>query len=83
MLSIERVRYVKEKYTDFLLGKENVIGVGLGKKKKTADAIPELCIAVYVTKKKPVSHLKEIDIVPKELDGVMTKVVETGNIKAH
>lgn len=81
MLTIEKVKEIKEKYTNLLLKRENVIGVGIGKKKRTEGKAAELCINVYVTKKKPKSQLKEIDVVPKELEGVRTNVIETGKIR--
>ncbi|ODS39176.1 hypothetical protein BEH94_00345 [Candidatus Altiarchaeales archaeon WOR_SM1_SCG] len=81
MLTIEKVKEIKEKYSESLLNKENVVGVGIGKKKITPTSPGELCIKIYITKKKPENQLKEIDILPKELDGVKTDIVETGKIR--
>lgn len=80
MADIEKVKKIKEKYDDLLLRKENVVGVGIGKK-TTNKGSQELCIKIYVTKKRPKEQLKEVDILPSELEGVKTEVIETGKIR--
>jgi len=41
-----------------------------------------LCIRIYVRKKLPESMLRKDEIIPKELEGVCTDVVEVGTLKA-
>lgn len=79
MISYEHALDIKTKYQEELLAKENVVGVGIGKKKRTG----EFCIKVYVKEKKPVNQLKTTDIIPRQLEGVRTDVVETGKIIAQ
>lgn len=79
MISYETALEIKTKYQDELLAKENVVGVGIGKKKRTG----QFCIKVYVKEKKPVNQLKACDIIPRQLEGVRTDVVQTGKIMAQ
>ncbi|GAI67563.1 unnamed protein product, partial [marine sediment metagenome] len=69
------------KYTNELLKKKNVVGVGIGRKIKGGEATGELCIRVYVEKKKVKSQLKTKDLVKKEVGGIKTDVIETGKIR--
>jgi hypothetical protein len=77
MVSLVKVKQIKMKYEKELLGKENVVGVGIGKKNMT----DELCIKVYVTTKKEKSLLKQDAIIPKSIEGIKTDIVESGKIR--
>lgn len=77
MISFEKVKQIKTKHEKELLGKENVVGVGIGKKNMT----DELCIKVYVITKKPESQLKPDEIIPKSIEGIKTDIVESGKIR--
>lgn len=59
-------------YTEHLLGKKNVVGVGEG----------DGTVVVLVTCKEPLSELSAQDVVEPELDGYPTEVIEVGIIKA-
>jgi hypothetical protein len=64
----------------------NVIGYSntLKLKIKAGKAIPEKqCIRIYVVKKVPKEQLKPDEVIPEEIDGICTDVVEVGKIKAH
>jgi hypothetical protein len=64
----------------------NVVGYSntLKPKIKAGKVIPEeQCIRVYVTKKVPREQLKPSEVIPEEIDGICTDVVEVGRIKAH
>lgn len=76
MINLEKIRHIKTKHEKELLGKPNVVGVGIGKKNMT----DELCIKVYVITKKPESQLKPDEIIPKLIEGVKTDIVESGKI---
>ena len=77
MKTLEQVKKIKEKYEKQKLEIENVIGVGIGKKKDTQ----ELCIRVYVRKRIPESQLKPGEIVPESIEGIQIDVVESGEIR--
>jgi hypothetical protein len=64
----------------------NVIGYSnvLKPKIRANKLIPEKkCIRIYVTKKVPKEQLKPSEVIPEEIDGICTDVVEVGVIKAH
>lgn len=60
----------------------NVVGLGASYRMKAGKPTDELCLVVYVEKKVPATQLSKRDIIPKEIDGVKTDVVETGRIEA-
>lgn len=58
----------------------NVVGLGASYRMKAGKPTDELCLVVYVEKKVPAAQLSKRDIIPKEIDGVKTDVVEMGRI---
>ncbi|UCZ52118.1 S1 family peptidase [Bacillus shivajii] len=74
---IEAVKKVKSKENeDAILRKQNVIGLGIGVKKKSGKYTGRPALIAYVTSKKPLSSLTKEDKVPESLDGVETDVIE-------
>ena len=82
MTSMEELRIVKEKHEGELMNKDGVTGVAVGNKVIGGKKTEELSIVVYVIEKKPVSELKEEDVIPREIEGVRTDVVESGALRA-
>jgi len=76
------IKQVKEKYTKKLKRKGNVNGVAIGEKFSGGVATGEEAITVFVEKKKPIAQLKKDDLIPKELKGYKTDVIEIGKVKA-
>ncbi len=66
-----------------LLPRKNVVACGLGYKIRGEEQTDELSVVVSVKRKEPEAHLSEHDIVPRQINGMMTDVVETGLIRAH
>jgi len=79
----DRIRAAKDKFERVLMGKANVIGVGIGKKVVAGEETMDPAVIVFVEKKLPEPQLRKKDIVPKNLDEVKTDVVETGRLKAQ
>lgn len=65
-----------------LLKKENVVAVGRGLKRVRGVVTSERAIICSVEKKMPFSQLKAKDLIPADINGEKTDVVETGEIKA-
>jgi hypothetical protein len=65
-----------------ILSRSNVIATGVGYKIKGETLTRDLAVMVSVIRKLPVAQLAESDLVPKEVDGVHTDVVETGTFRA-
>jgi len=79
---ISQVKRVKETHVYDLLGRRNVVGVGLGYKVSGGIETDELSLVVSVTRKEETAALAAEDLVPQALDGIKTDVVETGVIRA-
>lgn len=74
------VRRIQERYQNELMGKRNVVGVAMGYKNPADHEDP--AVVVLVEEKKPVSALNRTDIIPREIDGVQTDVIEVGRLVA-
>ncbi len=65
-----------------MLAKTNVVGVGTAYKVSGGQVTDELSIAVLVRDKKPAAALTAQDLVPAQLDGVKTDVIQVGHLRA-
>lgn len=82
MNKMEEVRKIKEKHEAGLMKKAGVTGCAIGYKQVGGLQTDELCLVCYVKKKLPEEKLKKKDIIPKEIQGISTDVIESGNIQA-
>lgn len=78
----EKVRQVKEASKEAILSKPNVIGVGVGYRVVRGRTTDELCVVTLVRQKLPEAGLDPEALVPREIDGVTTDVVQVGDIWA-
>lgn len=65
-----------------LLACENVVATGIGYKVVDGKRTKERCIVCSVSTKLPLNKIKNKNVIPKTIDGVLTDVVETGKIRA-
>jgi hypothetical protein len=77
------IHVVKRKYTKELMKLANVVGIYVGIKKTNGQSRGIKAIVVGVRKKLPVRLLDHKDIIPYALDGILTDVIELGDIEAH
>mgnify|MGYP000229832801 CR=1 FL=1 len=77
-----RITEVSEKEKEVLFAKQNIVGVGTGHKIKESKDTGEPCITVFVSQKLDRALLRSEDIVPEEIAGFKTDVVEAGEIFA-
>lgn len=82
MEDIVLVRETLKKHKDRLLKKKNVVAVGVGFKVIGGQVSSIPSIICSVTKKLRPTSLKDQDMVPYEVDGIPTDVIETGVIRA-
>lgn len=82
MAQPKEVQQVKERYTDNLLQKERVVGVGTGYKMVHGQPTGELCIVTMVRQKVPKAALSAKSLVPPEINGVQTDIIEVGDLWA-
>ncbi|MEM1927895.1 MAG: hypothetical protein QXS85_04090 [Acidilobaceae archaeon] len=63
----------------------NVVGISnkLMPRIRGGKEVPgELCIRVYVSRKLPLAFLKPHEVIPREVDGIPTDIVEVGEVRA-
>ena len=72
----------KSSYEAALFARANVVGVAVGHKVVGGRETEERCVVVFVERKRPMAQLHRRDIVPRDLGGVRTDVVETGRFRA-
>jgi len=82
VINSDKIREIKGKYTSELLRKTNVVGVAIGYKEKGGQKTEIPSLVVMVRKKVPLPELRQQDVVPSEIEGVVTDVREVGEIKA-
>ncbi len=81
--AIERARQVLHAHKAELLGKANVVGVGVGLRQREGEDTGEVVLVVMVSRKVPRAQLAEQDLVPREVDGVPVDVQQVGEFEAH
>ena len=65
-----------------LLRRRGVVGVAIGFRSFKEESTDQLAVSVLVEQKKPIEALDEADIVPANLDGARTDVIEVGRLEA-
>jgi len=74
------VKQAKAAFKASLLSKTNVVGVGVGYKSIGNRTTDELSVVVLVRQKVPINGLPTKSIIPQEVAGVRTDVIEVGDI---
>ncbi len=82
MAQLDEVKQAKSLYKQAILGKPNVVGVGVGHKISGKRISDEISIVVLVRQKVPPIGLQPDEIVPQELQGIRTDVIEVGDLRA-
>lgn len=79
---IEELQAVKLKLNKTLVNHQDIMGIGIGYRKRKGKLINQLCIRIYI-RKKFLSHLlPKKRILPKEYKGVQIDIIE-GNYDIH
>lgn len=76
------VRQVKEAHKTTIMTMSNVVGVGTGYKVRGREQTDELSVVVLVREKKPKAGVTPEALIPSALDGVVTDVVQVGELRA-
>lgn len=78
-----KVLEVKKAYEQEILSKPNVVGVGTGYKTVGSRTSKDLCLVAMVARKVPRAGLAKEALVPAEIEGVRTDVLEVGVLRAQ
>ena len=81
MTEIAQIQQTRDQYKATLMGKPNVVGVGVSYKAVAGESTGELCMAVLVQKKLPKAGLTAAALVPPEIDGIRTDVIQVGELR--
>ena len=79
---LTRLQVVKAAYEADLMRKANVVGVGIGLRRRKGKPTDEPVIVVSVTHKVPLSQLAPDDVIPQELDGIPVEIQVVGELRA-
>lgn len=79
---IERAKTAKDRHVKELMGKANVVAVGVGFGEPGSRLADRICIVVSVRRKVSRNQLNPQDIVPDEIDGIPVEVKVTGELRA-
>lgn len=80
---MDEVKAVKEQYKQELMQKPNVVGVGVGYKIVAGKTTETLCVIVFVRHKVAAERLAPEQMIPAQIEGVATDVIESGEIFIH
>jgi hypothetical protein len=83
MNQMARAKQAKEIHTAGLLARPNVVGVGVGLRRRGGRLEDEVCVVALVRRKRPPSALSVEALVPPLLEGVATDVQEVGILRAQ
>lgn len=82
-MSADQARQAKALHEYELLAKNNVVGVGVGYKESHGVVTDDVAVVVLVEQKKPLAALQPEDMIPRELQGMKTDVIEVGFLRAN
>lgn len=80
---MDDVKAAKQQHQRELLEKPNVVGVGVGYKIVGGERTEIPCVIVFVRRKVAAESLAAEQLIPEQVEGVATDVVESGTIYAH
>jgi hypothetical protein len=81
-MSLNDIRAELKRSRRDLLSKANVVSIGIGYKTSKGKKTDQLSLICSVEQKKPKETLSEKDLIPSQINGILTDVVQSGIIKA-
>lgn len=76
MKNIDDIRKIKESHENELLEIPGVVGVDIGQKKVDGKPTTIIAIRLYVKKKLTEEEIPAAEVIPKEIEGIPTDVIE-------
>ena len=81
MDTLSKAKKIREKYEKTLMRKKGVVGCAVGYKQIAGKKTDQICIVCYVIEKIPEDQLDEADLVPTMIEGILTDVIESGEMR--
>ena len=75
-----QIATIRQRVADTFMSRQNVVACGIGIKISNGQSTGIPSVVVSVTHKEPQSHLTETDLIPSEIAGIKTDVIETGTL---
>lgn len=82
-MAFEDVFEAQSAVQDDFIHRANVVGVAVGFKEDKTAQTGELAVVVLVERKLPLAALAAEDVIPKQIDGIRTDVLEVGYLRAY
>lgn len=82
-VAYETAKAIKDTYEHELMAKANVVGVGVGLRRRGGELTDNVALVVMVSHKLPPGQLDPDDMIPSMLNGVPVDVQEVGQIRAQ
>lgn len=76
------IAMVQAQFEDLLLMRQHVVGVAISQKIKAGQKRLEPCLSIFVTEKVDKKELSIDDLIPAQIGGFTTDVVESGSVVA-
>ena len=80
---LARVERVRRRHSGRLMRLANVVGVGVGLRRRGGQALNEVALVVLVSRKVAPEELAPGDRIPTEIEGVPVDVVAVGEVTAE
>jgi hypothetical protein len=81
MTQLDEVKLAKTAFKASILSRSNVVGVGVGYKVTRNLMTDELSVVVLVRQKVPYAGLPTKSVIPQEVAGIRTDVIEVGDLR--
>lgn len=80
---LNQVFEAQRRFQAELMSRAGVVGVGIGVKQNKDEPTDELALIAMVEQKRPIAALGAENLVPPEVDGIKTDVIEVGLLQAQ
>lgn len=81
-MDMDDIKYIRKTYEEELFKKYNIVGLGIGFKKKKRRSTKDLSLKIFVKQKVPSYDLKPENMIPNQIDGVLTDIEGIGDVYA-
>ncbi len=81
MKTFREIQAIREKFEKEILSMDDVVGVGIGKRKEQGSGAETFCIRIYVMSEKPLADTRKR--LPDKLEDTDIEIIAVGRIRAQ